>query len=85
MKSRAINVVSGYCFLIHSCDQCLKCKFELLRKMDKIDNAIEFLNNLIHSIVDGIANINKDNIFDIQSYLHNAQEKIKFLKLESEP
>ena len=51
--------------------------------MDKIDDAIEFLNNLIHSTVDGIENINKDNIFDIQSYLHNSQENIEFLQLES--
>ena len=40
-------------------------KFELLRKMDKIDDAIELLNTLIKSTVDGISNINKDTRFDI--------------------
>ena len=52
--------------------------------MDKINEALELLNNLIHSIVHDIVKMSKNALFNIQSCLQDAHEKIEFLQLESQ-
>jgi len=51
--------------------------------MAKIDDALELLNNLIHSTVHDMVKISKNGLSNIQTCLQNAQDKIKFLQLES--
>ena len=46
--------------------------------------ALELLNTLIHSSVENIVEINKDSLFEIQTYLQYAQEQIDFFQLESQ-
>ena len=52
--------------------------------MAKINEALEFLNNLIHSNVDDMIKMSKDALCRIQSFLQDAQEKIEFLQLENQ-
>ena len=52
--------------------------------MAKINEALEFLNDLIHSNVDDVIKMSKDALCNIQNCLQDAQEKIEFLQLESQ-
>ena len=52
--------------------------------MAKINEALKFLNNLIHSNVDDMIKMSKDALCNIQSCLQDAQEKIEFLQLQSQ-
>ena len=52
--------------------------------MAKINEALELLNNLIHSNVHDMVKMSKNALLDIQSCLLDAQEKIEFLQLESQ-
>ena len=52
--------------------------------MAKINEALELLNNLIHSNVDDMIKMSKDALCNIQSCLQDAHEKIEFLQLESQ-
>ena len=52
--------------------------------MAKINEALELLNNLIHSNVDDMIKMSKDVLCKIQSCLLHAQEKIEFLQLETQ-
>ena len=52
--------------------------------MAKINEALELLNDLIHSNVDDIIRMSKNALCNIQSCLQDAQEKIEFLQLESQ-
>ena len=52
--------------------------------MVKLEIILELLRTLIVSTTDGTVKISKYTLFDIQSYLHNAQEKIESLQLESQ-
>ena len=47
--------------------------------MDKINEALVFLNNLIHSNVDDMIKMSKDALCKIQICFLDAQEKIEFL------
>ena len=53
-------------------------------KMAKINEALELLNDLIHSNVDDMIKMSKDVLCNIQNCLLDAQEKIEFLQLESQ-
>ena len=52
--------------------------------MAKINEALVFLNNLIHSNVDDMIKMSKDALCNIQSCLLDAHEKIEFLQLETQ-
>ena len=52
--------------------------------MAKINEALELLNNLIHSNVDDMIRMSKNALFNITSCLQDAQEKIEILQLESQ-
>lgn len=52
--------------------------------MDRIGDVLGLLNTIIHFTIDGMVNIKKENLFDIQTCLRNAHEKIEFLQLESQ-
>ena len=52
--------------------------------MEQIDDALQLLNSLIFSTVDGTVKISKDFLSEIQICLQNAQEKIDFLQLKSQ-
>lgn len=52
--------------------------------MATFDDVLELLNTLIHSTIGGMVNVNKDTLCDIQTCLHDAQEKIDLLQLESQ-
>ena len=52
--------------------------------MARFDDVLELLNTLIHSTIGGKVNVSKDTLCDIQTCLHDAQEKIDFLQLESQ-
>ena len=52
--------------------------------MDKINEALELLNSLIHSNVDDVIKMSKNALCNIQICLLDAQEKIEFLQLESQ-
>ena len=52
--------------------------------MAKINEALELLNNLIHSNVDNMIKMSKNALFNIQSCLQDAQENIDFFQLESQ-
>ena len=52
--------------------------------MDKINEALMLLNNLIHSNVDDMIKMSKNALCNIQICLQDAQEKIEFLQLESQ-
>ena len=52
--------------------------------MAKINEALELLNDLIHSNVDDMIKMSKNALCNIQSCLQDAQEKIEFLQLESQ-
>ena len=52
--------------------------------MAKINEALEFLNKLIHSNVDDMIKMSKDALCNIQTCLQDAQEKIEFLQLETQ-
>ena len=43
-----------------------------------VDGELELLNNLIHSIVNNKIIIDKDILKNIQTYLQNSHDKIKF-------
>lgn len=47
--------------------------------MALIGDVLGLLNTLIHSTIDEMVNITKDNLFDIKICLQNAQDKIEFL------
>jgi len=46
-----------------------------IETMARLEDALNLLNILIHSIVDGMVKVNKETIFVIQIFLQNAQEK----------
>ena len=52
--------------------------------MAKINDALELLNNLIHSSVHDMVKMSKNALFNIQTCLQDAQNKIEFLQLESQ-
>ena len=52
--------------------------------MAKINEALELLNNLIHSNVHDMVKMSKNALCNIQSCLQDAQEQIEFLQLESQ-
>ena len=52
--------------------------------MAKINEALELLNNLIHSNVHDMVKMSKNSLCNIQSCLQDAQDKIEFLQLESQ-
>lgn len=52
--------------------------------MTKFDDTLELLNKLIHSTVHDMLKISKASLFDINTCLQNAQEKVEFLQLESQ-
>jgi len=54
-----------------------------MKKMIRLDNALELLNTLIRSTVDEMVKINKTSLSNIKMCLQNAQENIEFLQLES--
>ena len=54
-----------------------------MKKMTRLDNALELLNAMIHSTVDEMVKINKTSLFNIKIYLQNARENIEFLQLET--
>ena len=51
--------------------------------MDRIDDVLKLLNNLILSTVDEMVKINKTSLSNIKICLQNAQENIEFLQLET--
>ena len=51
--------------------------------MDRIDDVLKLLSNLILSTVDEMVKINKTSLFNIKICLQNAQENIEFLQLET--
>ena len=51
--------------------------------MEQIDDALQLLNSLIFSTVDGTVKISKDFLSEIQTCLQYAQEQFDFLQLES--
>ena len=51
--------------------------------MDRIDDVLKLLNNLILYIVDEMVKINKTSLSDIKICLQNAHENIEFLQLET--
>lgn len=52
--------------------------------MAKLDEALELLNTMILSIVDGMVKVNKATISDFWTCLQNAQDKIECLQLKSQ-
>ena len=52
--------------------------------MAKINEALELLNNLIHSNVDDMIKMSRNALCNIQICLQDAHEKIEFLQLESQ-
>ena len=54
-----------------------------MKKMTRLDNALELLNTLIHSTVDEMVKINKTSLSNIKICLQNAHENIEFLQLET--
>ena len=52
--------------------------------MEQIDDALQLLNSLIFSIVDGMVKVSKETLFNIQTCLQNVQDKIDFLQIESQ-
>ena len=52
--------------------------------MALIYDVLDLLNTLIQSNDGGMVNINKDTLCDIKTCLHDAQENIDFLQLESQ-
>lgn len=50
----------------------------------RITNVLELLNTQILFIIDNRIKISNETLFDILTYLQSAQEKIKFLQLESQ-
>ena len=52
--------------------------------MAKINELLEFLNNLIHSNVDDMIKMSKDALCNIHSCFLDAHEKIEFLQLETQ-
>ena len=52
--------------------------------MAKINDALELLHNLIHSTVHDMVKMRKNALFNIQTCLQDAQDKIEFLQLESQ-
>ena len=52
--------------------------------MAKINEALELLNNLIHSSVHDMVKMSKNSLCNIQTCLQDAQDKIEFLQLESQ-
>ena len=52
--------------------------------MAKINDALELLHNLIHSSVHDMVKMSKNTLFNIQTCLQDAQDKIEFLQLESQ-
>ena len=53
-------------------------------KVARIGEVLEFLKTLIHYSDHDTIRINKASLVDIRTYLHNAQENIDFLQLESQ-
>ena len=51
--------------------------------MAKINEVLVLLNNLIHSNVDDMIKMSKNALFNIQTCLQDAQDKIDFLQWES--
>lgn len=51
--------------------------------MAKIDTLLELLRTLIITTIESTIKINKDYLFEIQTCLQYAQEKIDFLELEA--
>ena len=51
--------------------------------MDRIDDVLKLLNNLILSTVDEMVKINKTSLSNIKICLQNAHENIEFLQLET--
>ena len=52
--------------------------------MTRASDWLELLSSLMSSTVHSSVQISKDMLFDIKTCLRNAQEKIKFLQLESQ-
>ena len=52
--------------------------------MAKINDALELLHNLIHSTIHDMVKMSKNALFNIQTCLQDAQNKIEFLQLESQ-
>ena len=52
--------------------------------MAKINDELELLNNLIHSTIHDMVKMRKNSIFNIQTCLQDAQDKIEFLQLKSQ-
>ena len=51
--------------------------------MDRMDDVLKLLNNLIHSTIDEMVKINKTCLSNIKICLQNAQENIEFSQLET--
>ena len=51
--------------------------------MTQIGEILEFLKTLIHSSDHGTVRISKASLVDIRTCLHNVQENIEFLQLET--
>ena len=54
-----------------------------MKKMPRIDDALQLLNSLIFSTIDGMVKVSNETLFNIQTFLQNAQENIEFLQLET--
>ena len=54
-----------------------------MKKMTRIDDALQLLNSLIFFTIDGMVKVSKETLFNIQTCLQNAQENIEFLQLET--
>lgn len=54
-----------------------------MEKIAQIVEVLEFMKTMLHSIVHDTIKISKETLFDIQTCLQNAQDKIDFLQLES--
>lgn len=54
-----------------------------MNKIAKIGEVLEFLKTMIHLSGRGIVRINKASLVDIRTCLHNVQENIEFLHLET--
>ena len=52
--------------------------------MAKINEALELLNNLIHSSVHDMVKMSKNALCNIQTCLQDAQDRIEFLQFESQ-
>ena len=51
--------------------------------MERIDDVLELLNNLMLSTIDEMVKINKTSLSNIKICLQNAHENIEFLQLET--